>query len=216
MGLIEYRDRHAGETAYVIGSGSSLNYIDASFFDDKLCLCVNLAGITKQLRTFYTATHHHNGADQIAQMRPDLTVFTTAVEQLPSEDRSPHPAREPNVVKCPTIEQRYASFNPFDHWPDDPDTLVVGPTSLHMTMHLAAYMGAAHIVLVGADCGEFDGASRVVDYPNGVLHFDLWRKTLEAMAGKLRSLGVSVHSMNPFVTPALEGHKFRSGPFHIN
>jgi hypothetical protein len=216
MGLTDFRNRHAGETAYVIGSGSSLNHIDARFFDDKLCFCVNYSGMTKKLREFYTASHHHDNADEIAQLRPDLTVFTTEIEQLPSEDRSPHPAREPNVVKCPTIEQRYASFNPFDHWPDDPDTLIVGPSSLHMTMHLAAYMGAAHIILVGADCGEFDGASRIPDYPNGLLHFDVWRKALESMAGKLRSLGVSVHSLNPWVTPALEGHKFRSGAFHIN
>jgi hypothetical protein len=218
MGLTDYRGIHAGETAWVIGSGSSLNHIDASFFDDKLCVCVNFSGVSKGLQRFYSVSHHHNDADQIAQMRPDLTVFTTEVEQLPSEDRSAHPAREPNVIKCPTIDQRYAAFNPFDHWPEDPDTLIVGPSSVHMTMHLAAYMGAAHIVMVGADCGEFDGASRVTDYehPDGLLHFDVWRNALESMAGKLRSLGVSVHSINPWVTPTLEGHKYRSGSLHIN
>ena len=218
MGLTDYRNRHGGETAYVIGSGSSLNHISPTFFDDKLCFCVNYSGVSKMVRTFYSASHHHNDADEIARMRPDLTVFTTEVEQVPSEDRSPHPAQELNVIKVPTIEQRYASFNPFDHWPEDPDTLIVGPSSLHFTMHLAAYMGAKHIVLVGADCGEFDGQSRVTDYkhPDGLLHFDVWRNALESMANKLRSLDVSVHSLNPWVTPALEGHAYRSGTFGIN
>ena len=218
MGLTDFRDIHAGETIYVIGSGSSLNYIDASFFDDKVCLCVNYSGVSKGLRSFYSVSHHHNDADQIARMRPDLLVFTTEVEQLPSEDRSPKPASEPNVFLVPTIEQRYAAFNPFNHWPDDPDTLIVGPSSIHLTMHLAAYMGAAHIIMVGADCGEYDGASRVKDYehPDGLLHFDVWRTALESMAAKLRQLGCSVHSLNPWVTPTLEGHAYRSGTLAIN
>ena len=217
MGLANFRDIHAGETVYVIGSGSSLNFINARFFDDKVCVCVNYSGVSKGLRSFYSVSHHHNDADAIARMRPDLLVFTSEVEQVPPQDASPHPASEPNVYLLPTIEQRYSEFNPFQHWPTD-DRLIVGPSSIHMTMHLAAYMGAAHIIMVGADCGEYDGASRVTDYehPNGQLHFDVWRNTLESMAAKLRELGTSVHSLNPWVTPTLEGHTYRSGSLTIN
>lgn len=218
MGLSLYRDSHHGQTAWVVGSGASLNHIDPSFFADKWCMCVNYAGTTLGLPRFYSVSHHHSDADAIARMRPDLLVFTTEVEQLPVSDQSPHPAREPNVVKVPTTTQRYSAWNPDVDWPTDPNVLTVGPSSIHMTMHLAAYMGAAHIVLVGADCGEFNDESRVTNYehPDGHLHFGLWTAALEAMARKLRSLGVGVHSLNPWVTPRLEGHRYRTSGCVIN
>jgi hypothetical protein len=82
----------------------------------------------------------------------------------------------------------------------------------------AAYMGAANIILVGADCGAFDNASRIADYPdpNGHLHYGLWTRSLEAMARRLRILGVGVHSLNPWVTPRLEGHRYETEVMTIN
>lgn len=213
-----YRDSHAGQTAWVIGSGASLNHIDPSFFADKWVMAVNYAGTTLGLPQFYSVSHHHSDADAIARYRPDLTVFTTEVEQLPASDRSKHPSVEPNVVRVPTTIQRYSAWNIENDWPSDPDVLTVGPSSIHLTMHLAAYMGAAHIVLVGADCGEFDDTSRVSNYehPDGHLHYGIWTGALEAMARKLRSLGVGVHSLNPWVTPRLEGHRYRTDGLVIN
>jgi len=218
MGLRLYRQSHAGQTAWVIGSGASLNHIDPTFFADKWCMCVNYAGTTLDLPRFYSVSHHHSDADAIARMRPDLVVFTTEVEQLPQSDRSAHPATETNVVKVATTEQKYSAWNPWADWPTEPDVLTVGPSSIHLTMHLAAYMGAAHIVLVGADCGEFDDEARVTNYehPDGLLHYGIWTSALEAMAGKLRSLGVSVHSLNPWVTARLEGHRYRTDGLVIN
>jgi len=37
-------------------------------------------------------------------------------------------------------------------------------------------------------------------------HHRLWERKLTEMAGKIRSLGVSVHSLNPWTTFGLEGH----------
>lgn len=211
-----YRDIHHGQTAWVVGSGASLNHIDPSFFTDKWVMAVNYAGTTLGLPQFYSVSHHHDAADTIARYRPDLTVFTTEVEQVPASDRSNHRAVEPNVVFVPTTPQRYSAWNPETDWPSDPDVLAIGPSSIHLTMHLAAYMGAAHIVMVGADCGEFDSASHATNYPAGSLHYGIWTGALEAMARKLRSLGVGVHSLNPWVTPRLEGHRYATHGFVIN
>jgi len=216
VGLRLYRNSHDGQTAWVIGSGASLGFIDPSFFADKWCLCVNYAGVVLDLPTFASVSHHHDDADDIARQRPDLLVFTTEVEQVPTADSSGHIAVQPNVIKVGTTPQRYSSWNPLNEWPTDPDVLTVGPSSLHLTMHLAAYMGAAHIVLVGADCGEFDDQARVDNYPDGHLHYGIWTTALERMAQKLRSLGVSVHSLNPWVTPRLEGHRYRTDGLVIN
>ena len=218
MGLTDFADIHKGETVWVLGSGASLQRIAPRLLAGQTVVATNFAGTTAGLEWFYSVAHHHSDADRIARLRPDLLVLTPAVEQLPPEDRSPERASEPNVVFVPTTDQHYAHFDPQAHWPTDEDRLVVGPTSLHMAMHLAAYMGAADIILVGADCGAFDDASRIAGYPDpdGHLHYGLWTRSLEAMAGRIRSLGVGVHSLNPWVTPRLEGHRYETEGLTIN
>ena len=218
MGLTDFADIHKGETVWVLGSGASLQRIAPRLLAGQTVVATNFAGTTAGLEWFYSVAHHHSDADRIARLRPDLLVLTPAVEQLPPEDRSPERASEPNVVFVPTTDQHYDRFDPQAHWPTDEDRLVVGPTSLHMAMHLAVYMGAADIVLVGADCGAFDHASRIADYPDpdGHLHYGLWTRSLEAMAGRIRSLGTGVHSLNPWVTPRLEGHRYETEGLTIN
>ena len=218
MGLTDFADIHKGETVWVLGSGASLQRIAPRLLAGQTVVATNFAGTTAGLEWFYSVAHHHSDADRIARLRPDLLVLTPAVEQLPPEDRSPERASEPNVVFVPTTDQHYERFDPQAHWPTDEDRLVVGPTSLHMSMHLAVYMGAADIILVGADCGAFDNVSRIADYPdpNGHLHYGLWTRSLEAMAGKIRSLGIGVHSLNPWVTPRLEGHRYETEGLTIN
>lgn len=218
MGLADFAGIHPGETVWVLGSGASLQRISPLMFSGQTVVATNFAGTTAGLERFYSVAHHHSDADRIAALRPDLLVFTPDIEQLPPEDRSPARASAPNVRFVPTTDQHYSRFDPEAHWPTDDDRLVVGPTSLHMAMHLAAYMGAANIILVGADCGAFDNVSRIADYPdpNGHLHYGLWTRSLEAMARRLRILGVGVHSLNPWVTPRLEGHRYETEGLTIN
>ena len=37
----ELKDIHKGEDIWVIGAGSSMNYINPSFFENKICISVN-------------------------------------------------------------------------------------------------------------------------------------------------------------------------------
>jgi hypothetical protein len=85
-----------------------------------------------------------------------------------------------------------------------------------MTMHFAAYLGAAHIVLVGADCGLLDNSSNFAGYGIGDNPFDVWQRTLTGVADQIRATGTSVHSLNPFVNFALEGHSFHGPTVNIN
>jgi hypothetical protein len=86
-----------------------------------------------------------------------------------------------------------------------------------MGMHFAAYLGARFIVLAGADCGVLDDRDAVDGYaPGDPKPFPVWEQQLPKVARKLRSMGVGVVSLNPFVNLALEGHRFRGPSVTIN
>jgi hypothetical protein len=111
----------------------------------------------------------------------------------------------------------YSAFDTAEHWPTHDDHLVCGPTSLHMGMHFAAYLGAKFIILAGADCGILDERDAIEGYaPGDPKPYPVWEQQLPKVAKKLRSMGVGVMSLNPFVNLTLEGHSFRSPSVSIN
>lgn len=205
----DLRNAHRGETIWVVGSGRTLQYVSPRFFDDKQTVCVNYAGVVHGLRRFWSVSNHHDDAQAIAEARPGLPVITSQVEQVPSGDSTGVPATASNILRVPTIDQPYGAFTTEQHWPNDPYLFTVGPTSLHLAIRWAWFLGAAHIVLVGADCGDIDGEGRIADYPPGLLPYAVWESTLRDIAGRLRQEGVGVHSLNPWVSLALEGHTFQ-------
>ena len=166
------------------------------------------------LPSYITVSHYHLDAVLVAAARPDLAVI------IPEIDLGAVTADcdtfAPNIYKFPTGPQMFGGFDAANHWPTEPDHLVVGPTSLHMTMHFAAYLGAAHIVLVGADCGLLDNSSNFAGYAIGDNPFNVWQSTLTGVADQIRATGTSVHSLNPFVNFALEGHSFHGPTVNIN
>lgn len=207
-----FHGAHAGETIWVVGSGASVDYVDASFFRDKVTVCVNNVGASKGLDHYYTVTHYHRDAVPNARRRPDLPVIAP-VHDLgkggPEEWRD-GPIDDANIYFIPTGPQMYGAFDADAHWPTDPDTLVAGPTSLHMTMHFAATLTGAGgaIVLLGADCGFIDDRSNFHGYTRGDNPMDVWQRTLPGVARRIRGLGVAVHSLNPWANLALEGHTY--------
>lgn len=208
-------DSRKGETAWVLGSGASLNYVPRWFWSDRLVVAVNFVGLRLELQEFYAVTHYHADAAQIAAERPDIPVIAPRVDQG-GPAAIPVPPQAPNIFYIDTNAQAYSQFDCAELWPKKPDTLIVGPTSLHMTMHFAAYLGARHIILAGADCGLLDGDSNFRGYSVGDNPMAVWERTLGDVANQLRAEGVSVMSLNPFVNFALEGHRFHGPTVNIN
>lgn len=210
-----FRGSRAGETAFVLGSGASLNHVPRWFWADKFVVAVNFVGVRLGLQDFYAVTHYHCDAALIAAERPDIPVIAPVVDQGgPAAIATPPDA--PNIYYVKTGTQAFSQFDCAELWPREPDTLVVGPTSLHMTMHFAQYLGARHIILAGADCGTLDGASNFDGYAPGDNPLDVWERSLRDVANRLRTDGVSVLSLNPFVNFALEGHSFRGPTTNVN
>ena len=101
--------------------------------------------------------------------------------------------------------------------------LVVSHSTITTAMHLAAYMGAKNIIIVGHDCGFLDGKA-VFDGYYSDLTVPPWKsiddhmswlgqieeQTLSVKQRLAEVYGTRVVSLNPFVNLGLEGHIYTS------
>jgi hypothetical protein len=207
--LDKFRGKHAGETIWVLGSGKTLDFVPSNFWSDKTVVATNHSYIGRIKRGYVASNHWCNDVPN------ELWFVTTETEQVPDQDKAKMKPERDNTIFVPSIEQKYDRFSPTNDWPEF-GRFVVGPTSLHLSMHWAVWLGAKHIVLVGADCGVIDGVNNASGYYNDAdaatcrpqAHHKLWERTLVEMAEKIRTFGVSVHSLNPWVSFNLEGHSW--------
>ena len=207
MKLEDLRDKHAGETVWVLGSGPSLNFIDSGFFADKVVVSTNFAAQVMKIRPQFLFTHYHENAQELLDTADVVVTLEHDTMTRLTWQSEPHaslvliPQDSPNP---PGIH-----WNIFGaHTPRD-DSLAYGTSSLHGSMHLAAWLGASHIMMVGADCGAIDGEHRVLDYPEGEQPWDMYDRHHREMKQWLeQNYGVTVYSLNPFINLNLEGHKF--------
>ena len=208
---------HAGETIWVFGSGSSVDFLDPNFFDDKIVVSTNLVAEQFPLKNFYLFTHYHPAVKRqltnpglIHAVTHDLCSTRWSGTSLYGEGEwcFGKPAPKGVIINhLSRTEPPGSTFNPYEH--GIIDTILFGSSSIHGSMHLAAYMGAKNIVLVGADCGTIDGINRIDGYPAGHTPWQLYNNHLIAMKKWLIDLyGVNVYSLNPFVNFNLEGHTF--------
>ena len=203
--LESFKDIHKGETVWVLGSGGSLDFLDPSFFDDKICVGVNFVGKVFGLSNYFTFSHYHS--DSLEMAESSRFVFTPRKEHGNRNEWSGD-LPENIVLFESSAGAPGDSFDPFGK--DNPTTgLMVGNSSIHGAIHLAAYIGAKHIVLVGADCGKLNGVDRFGNYVAGDTPWSEYNTKLIAMKKWiLDNYGAKVYSLNPFVNFNLEGNTF--------
>lgn len=200
---------------YVIGSGPTLSHIKPRFFDGKTIVATNWAahrmGLYERDCTVITHTHYHVDAYPLAEMYPNHIFYCPEGDQglegkperlLPNINFYPHPpTRYEFDVNSAVSEGGF----------------IVGSTSTHGSIHIAAHMGATTIILVGVDCGILDGEVNVTGYKSGNLMIDEPRIWLDRWEDHLRMVkewiqdnyDVDIHSINPFLNLNLEGHSWR-------
>lgn len=220
MNLDDFENEHLDEDVYVLGSGPSLSYLQPSFFARKVVVATNavaerlgLYGLTPWL---YTHSHYHEETYQLAEKYRAKLFFT------PEGDRglagTPGRLDLKNVIHYPHKPTVY-DFDVHAAWPPA-GGLLVGSTSMHGAMHLAAHMGAANIIMVGADCGTINGQANHGEYVSGNLAtsepyqwLSRWDKHLRQVKQALMDHypGLQVVSLNPFVNLNLEGNHFSGG-----
>lgn len=199
---------HKGKDVYVVGSGPSLQHVDPKFFENKIVVGCN--GVRNHIPCTYTIKIH--SIQQEEKLHGSKLVMCE------------------HDCGCSTrLNHYHEPFYYFKHLRntgmgldtsvlDSNDQLVVGGTVMSSAIHLAYYMGASNIVLVGHDCGFLDNKSNLDNYNQGenkkkeisVLKRDcnIWESQTLKLVNILRGKGVGVMSINPFINFNLEGHKY--------
>ena len=207
--LADLKNRHLGETIWVLGSGATLGFIEPRFFEDKVVVSTNFSAQLAGISSEYAFSHYHSVARSISDstkyavtLRRDTNTHQDWIGEIPS-----------NVVFADqdSYQAPGSSWNPLTSHPPRKDSLAYGSSSMHGAMHLAGWLGASAIILVGADCGRLDDSERIEGYPQGDgenphalynAHHKLMKEWLVA------EYDLQVYSLNPFINLNLEGHTF--------
>jgi hypothetical protein len=189
-----------------------MNYLSPAFFTDKLTVGTNGSAHHFGVKAAYAFSHHHefSNISTLAVEHPE-TVFV--VNRQDYQNKAAYTGDHSNViVHDPKTEANsHDRFDPYGaDKPAHAHQLVFGSSSVHGAMHLAAYVGAKNIVLVGVDCGLLDDATNFDGYPLPTQRsFAVWNRHLALMRDWLRdTYDVNTYSLNPFVNLHLEGHRF--------
>jgi len=216
MILEELQDSFLGEDVYVVGSGKTLEYYPKDFFEDTVTIGINQGWANVLPRVDFMVTKYHENA-RIWRENPRVGLLVVTryqrghgreeIEEAPRQVIADH---NPNPV------ERFRA----DSWPTEPHALVASYSSITTGMHLAAYMGARRIFLVGADCGDLDGSRNVNGHDprdttlDRLKKFDLQNRIVSS---ELRArYGSSVVTLLPFSTPNMDGHRFTSHAGELN
>lgn len=213
--ISHFKGIHAGADIWVVGSGSSLDYVAPDFFDNKIAVGLNSAS-RKFKGLKYTCCHHYEEIkiNALAGIPTIVPRHDQGFPQFISIEE--WVALKPYLQGVDNLfyfehEARGNSYPRSIDPPDEDKMLSIGTSVSTEGMSFAKYLGAKTIILCGIDCGEIDGCYNFDGYEQMKSTYSVFAGEQKMMAAFLRSKGVAVHSLNPFINLGLEGHKFTGG-----
>lgn len=216
----ELKNIHKEKDIWIITAGSTMDYVNPSFFENKITIGIN-------------HVYKHFSCNYV--------VMKDCLE----EPRFPRSIKKLNDLKIPLIYSEYYKGYSYDkknkvehndsymfsHNPRtesiekelsnlSKDKIIVSKSTVTSLMHIAAYMGAKNIILCGHDCGTLDNNLYYEGYTeddwvsaanwNGANN---WMGSLESQSQLIRNYlmenyNCNIYSLNPFLNLNLEGHKY--------
>jgi len=228
----ELKDKFKGQDIWVVGSGASAVWIEPDFFKNKIAIGINR--IYYRFELTYLMSKH---TDYIkAAIEAKQTVIMSKYKDGDIENGLNGSGAAyvfgHKGVRHGDIEN---NFDKNLEAVGQDDDIFVSYSTITSGIHLAAYMGAKNIIMVGHDCGYLDGCGYVdrgamaaETYPENLLKFhgskkacddyykkwfrDVEKQTI-ALKKKIKQVyGCDIYSLNPFINLNLEGHKFTKEP----
>ena len=201
------KDTHKNKDIYVVGSGPSLEYIDKKFFDNKIVIGCNQ--VCELIKCTYTVRIHNMNGNKLNKSTLVMSEYDCGYQTKLNHYTEP-------FYYFKTLKNNGEKLD--ISVVDSEDHLVAGGSVMSSAIHFAYYLGASNIILIGHDCGFLDAKSNLDNYNEGnnkkteleVLKRDgdLWEQQTLELVNILRSKGIGVMSINPFINFNLEGHKY--------
>lgn len=215
-----FKNIHPNSDIYIIASGKSLDFLDKSFFDNKITIGINQS-YKYCLPKYLVRKEHKFINDVLKDTKKGNVIHFISKYNYGKWKQSNYLINDKFVDKKNIVV--------FDHnsnelsvskLPDDPNKLIVSYSTITSGIHLAAYMGAKNIILVGHDCGSINGKSNFNNYhtnetrkQNSDNDYKLWLKNIGKDTLTLKHIlkekyNCNVLSINPFINYQLEGNKY--------
>ena len=211
----ELKNKHPNLDIYVVGSGPSLNHINKTFFNNKIVMGVNR--VVKSVRCDYVVSKDARGFKELVTHTGDAKIIIS----------------RGNCGQLDSLNKPSFDCYIFDHLPFGlglspnlnavgSDSIVISHSTITSAIHLAAYMGAKNIILVGHDCGSIDGEFIVKNYYDEILPTqgslkgyhkwlinDIEKHTIDLKNKLIEHYNCNIVSINPFINLGMEGHLYR-------
>ena len=232
--LTDFHNKHKDNDIYIIASGKSLDYIDESFFNNKICIGVNQS--YKKIITQYLVRKENALLLEIIKndTLKNIIHFVSAgncgglnlqnkkeIDKLSDEYKQNiciygHNKNTQNITSIPELRN---------------NQLFVSYSTITTAIYLAYYMGAKNIILVGHDCGLINNESNFNGYHtkqtisiawkgDSQNKYNNWLNVIEndtiILKKYLNTKNVNVLSLNPFINFNLEGHIYSNSKNKIN
>jgi hypothetical protein len=218
--ITDFKNIHKNSDIYIIASGKTLDFINNDFFDNKITIGVNQ--VYKKIECKYLVRKEYVLLDEVINNNPNSIHFISKSECGSIGSKNYDYVKNKGFTNVVVFDHNINSLRIPDQFPVD-DKIVVSHSTITSAIHLAAYMGAKNILIVGHDCGKLNGESNFKNYhttktysiswKNGKKDYDEWLKIIEQDTIKLKKIltkkyNCNIYSINPFINYNLEGNKY--------
>ena len=220
--LEDYKNFHKDKDIYILASGKSVDFIDKSFFKNKIVIGVNQ--VYKKVECQYLLRKESQLIKEVLEKNPN-TIHFISKGSGGKDDSKNETYIKNNITKTNNIvvyNHKHNTCKMPDILPSD-NSLVVSHSTITTAIHLACYMGAKNILLVGHDGGMINGECNFKGYhtdktykivwSNGVDDYKKWVSKVDKQTCLLKSklketYNCNIYSINQFINFNLEGNKY--------
>ena len=223
--ILELKDKHLGDDIWIICAGGSMNYINSSFFENKITIGLN-------------QVYRHFPCDYaVMKDLSESSRFDASIDELKGAELKLlfskfHAGHYSSGENKPEYSDNFYMFDHMDNGNNKKtdgsldldcigtDKMVCVRSSITSAMNIAAYMGAKNIIISGADNGAVNGYKYYNGYMEG--HWQSsdnyggiteWLGLIKDMNIEVRDkikevYGCNIYSLNPFWNMGLEGNTY--------
>lgn len=214
-----FKNIHKDEDIFIIASGKSLDYYDLSFFDDKILIGVNQ--VYKKIDCDYLVRKETKFLKESLDTGSIVIVSEYDSGNLNSGEHklNTNKIQHENLYYFKHADNKHTEI---DISVFGTDYIVVSYSTVTSAMHIAAYMGAKNIILVGHDCGTLNSEMSFRGYYKGIQdtpwrnwgEYKKWLKIIEQQTVLTKNVikkhyNSNVISLNPFVSLNLENNIYQ-------